>query len=388
MISEELQFLFSGLCWEGKLDLSASGRAENKDLWAKILVGSLVRKMPWIKPSDKLSYGSCNLSRHHFHTVWSHVHCVPTALSSSKCRRGRKTYRKCILTSYKHSQQLVRTNFCLKYNFEMYSVAPSNAKPNPLDFSCPNDNYIWIKRQLPANSAFVLQQNKGTRMDLGCASGFQNDEFMFITITGSGQQWSHSTHFKTEQKVCSLHHPAQYCQRDEYLSPATSSIIFLPSFKRNLSLGWTHSIQFKRNLCPLINSQQVRKLVWTKGRNSKEKASNIIYCGLSERESAECSACLHWVCWVVLLHPAELWAEIGFLMEKPPHILPFGQVFGSESTLHLWVSNTHFPHEAVSNSGSTKRGRKSVPSTCQTRPLCVQVHMPENKTITYEPNFE
>lgn len=259
MVSEELQFLFSGLCWEGKLHLSASGRAENKDLWAKILVGSLVKKMPWIKPSDKLGYGSCNLSRHHFHTVWSHVHCLPRALSSSKCGRGGKTYRKCILTFYKHSQQLIRINFCLKYHFEKYSVAPSNAKPNPLDFSCPNDNYIRIKRQLPANSAFVLLQNKGMRMNLGCASGFQNDEFMFIS---SGQQWSHSTHFKTEQKkVCSLYHHAQHCQRDEYLSPATSSIIFLFSFKRNLSLGCTHSIQWKKNLCLLINSQQVRKLV-------------------------------------------------------------------------------------------------------------------------------
>lgn len=69
MVSEELQFLFSGLCWKGKLHPSASGRAENKDLWAKILVGSLVKKMPWIKTSDKLSYGSYNLSRHHFHTV-------------------------------------------------------------------------------------------------------------------------------------------------------------------------------------------------------------------------------------------------------------------------------------------------------------------------------
>lgn len=51
------------------------------------------------------------------------------------------------------------------------------------------------------------------------------------------------------------------------------------------------------------------------------------------------------------------------------HILPFGQIFGSQSTLHLWVSNTHFPHEAVSSSGNTKKGRKSVPSTCQTRPV-------------------
>lgn len=260
MVSEELQFLFSGLCWEGKLDLSASGRAENKDLWAKILVGSLVKKMPWIKTSDKLSYGSYNLSRQHFHTVWSHVHCLPRALSSSKCGRGGKTYRKCILTSYKHSQQLVRTNFCLKYNFEMYSVAPSNAKPNPLDFSCPNDNYIWIKRQLPANSAFVLLQNKGRRMNLGCASGFQNDEFMCISITGSGHQWSHSTHFKTEQKkVCSLYHHGQYCQRDEYLSPATSSIIFVFSFRRNLSLGWDSLNSMEEKFVP-INSQ-VRKLV-------------------------------------------------------------------------------------------------------------------------------
>lgn len=171
MVSEELQFLFSGLCWEGKLHLSASGRAENKDLWAKILVGSLVKKMPWIKTSDKLSYGSYNLSRHHFHTVITCA-CLPRALFSSKSRRGGKTYRRCILTFYKQSQQLLRTNFYLKYHFEMYSVAPSNAKPNPLDFSCPNDNYIWIKRQLPANSAFVLLQNKGMKMNLGCASGF------------------------------------------------------------------------------------------------------------------------------------------------------------------------------------------------------------------------
>lgn len=36
-------------------------------------------------------------------------------------------------------------------------------------------------------------------------------------------------------------------------------------------------------------------------------------------ESAECFACLHWVCWAVLLHPAEFWADISFLMEKSPH---------------------------------------------------------------------
>lgn len=183
-------------------------------------------------------------------------------LCPHQCERGGKTYRKCILTFYKHSQQLIRTNLCFKYNFEMYSVAPSNANPNPVDFSCPNDNYIWIRRQLPANSAFVLLQNKGRRMNLGCASGFQNDELMFISITGSGQQWSHCTHFKKEQKkVCSLYHRAQHCQRDEYLSPPTSSIIVLFSFKRDLSLGCTHSIQWKRNLCLLINAQQVRKLV-------------------------------------------------------------------------------------------------------------------------------
>lgn len=192
------------------------------------------------------------------------MHCLPRALSSypSVGEEGKPT-GKCILIPYKHSQQLVRTNFCLKYHFEMDLVAPSNAKPNPLDFSCPNDNYIWIRRQLPANSAFVLLQNKGRRMNLGCASGFQNDEFMFSSITGSGQQqWSHSTHFRAEQKeVCSLYHHAQHCQRDEYLSPTTSSIIFLFSFKRNLSLGCTHPIQRKRNSCLLINAQKVRKLV-------------------------------------------------------------------------------------------------------------------------------
>lgn len=275
-------------------------------------------------------------------------------------------------------------------------VAPSNAKPNPLDFSCPNDNYIWIRRQLPANSAFVLLQNKGRRMNLGCASGFQNDEFMFSSITGSGQQqWSHSTHFRAEQKeVCSLYHHAQHCQRDEYLSPTTSSIIFLFSFKRNLSLGCTHPIQRKRNSCLLINAQKVRKLVWTKGRDSKEKASNTIYYGfISETISWNVFlACSGWV-GLSCIYPAEFWYQLpdGKKKNHHTHFAIWAKLFGSESTLHLWVSNTHFPHEAVNNSGNTKikkKVRKSVPSTCQTRPLRVQVHMPENKTITHKANFE
>lgn len=116
-------------------------------------------------------------------TQSDHVWIVYRELCPHQCGRGGKTYRKCIQTFNKHSQQLIRTNFCLKYNFEMYSVAPSNAKPNPVDFSCPNDNTIWIKRQLPANSAFVLLQNKGTgwiwavplvfRMMSSCSSASQ-----------------------------------------------------------------------------------------------------------------------------------------------------------------------------------------------------------------------
>lgn len=89
----------------------------------------------------------------------------------------------------------------------------------------------------------------------------------------------------------------------------------------------------------------------------------------------------------VLGCPAELWAGISFLMEKPPHTFCHLGSFGSESTLHLWVSNTQFPHKALSNSGNTKKGRRSVPSSCQTRPLCLQVHMPGNKTITHKPDF-
>lgn len=258
-------------------------------------------------------------------------------------------------------------------------------KPNPLDFSCPNDNYIWIKRQLPAKSAFVLLQNKGSRRNLGCASGFQNDEFMFISITGSGQQWSHCTHFRAEQKeVCSLYHHTQDCHRDEYLSPTTSSIIFLFSFRRNLSLGCTRSIQWERNSCPLINAQKVRKLVQTKGKNS----STIIYCGLSGRESAECFACLHWVCWAFI----PLSFDISFLMEKnkkSPHTFCHLGNFLVENPPSTCGCPTPTFHTKLSAIQETqKKGGKSVPGTCQTRPLRVQVHMPENKTSTHKPHFE
>lgn len=145
-------------------------------------------------------------------------------LCPHQCGRGGKTYRKCTLTLYKHSQQLLRTNFCLKYNFEMYSVAPSNAKPNPVDFSCPNDNYIWIKRQLPANSAFVLLQNKCTgwiwavplvfRLMSSCSSASQavgSSEMIPLTLKKNKRRFVHFIIMPStvrEMSICHhQHHP-------------------------------------------------------------------------------------------------------------------------------------------------------------------------------------
>lgn len=260
-------------------------------------------------------------------------------------------------------------------------VAPSNAKPNPLDFSCPNDNYIWIRRQLPANSAFVLLQNKGRRMNLGCASGFQNDEFMFSSITGSGQQqWSHSTHFRAEQKeVCSLYHHAQHCQRDEYLSPTTSSIIFLFSFKRNLSLGCTHPIQRKRNSCLLINAQKVRKLVWTKGRDSKEKASNTIYYGfISETISWNVFlACTGWV-GLSCIYPAEFWYQLpdGKKKKSPHTFCHLGKTF--------WF-RIHPPPVGVQHPLSTRNCQKfRKHKKIKGEEVCAK-HLPDEATACTSP---
>lgn len=103
----------------------------------------------------------------------------------------------------------------------------------------------------------------------------------------------------------------------------------------------------------------------------KKKTCNIIYCGLSVGK-------ISWMFCLpalgVLGCPAELWAGISFLMQKPPHTFCHLGNFGSESTLHLWVSNTHCPHKALSNSGNTKKGEE----------VCAK-HSPDKATARTSP---
>lgn len=111
----------------------------------------------------------------------------------------------------------------------------------------------------------------------------------------------------------------------------------------------------------------------------KKKTCSIIYCGLSVGKSAECFSCLPWLCWAVLLSSEQV--SDG---KTTTHILPFGQLW---FRIHLWVSNTQFPHKALSNSGNTKKKGGILCQAlarqghCMYKPICQGTEPPHSSLI-------
>lgn len=148
----------------------------------------------------------------------------------------------------------------------------------------------------------------------------------------------------------------------------------------------THSIQWKRNLCQLIHKSES----WFRQKEGilKKKLSTSFIVGYQWENQLNvllaCTGCVGLSCFILLSFeqiPTSWWKNhdthfaIWTISWFRIHPLPVG-VQHPLSTQSCQQFRKH------------KKGRKSVPSTCQTRPLRVQVHMPENKPITHKSNFE